>query len=159
MHEQLIHDLYKAFSARDHQTMAAAYHDNANFSDPVFASLDGWRIGAMWQMLCERGKDLEIVFSDVHANETHGRAHWQARYSFSATDRKVHNIVDASFEFRDGKIIKHVDSFGLWRWARMALGPVKGGMLGWLPPVQGAIRKQAASGLNQFIEARGLAPA
>jgi hypothetical protein len=33
----------------------------------------------------------------------------------------------------------------------MAMGP-KGQFLGWLPPVQGAILKQAAGGLEAFIK-------
>ena len=35
------------------------------------------------------------------------------------------------------------------RWARQALGG-KGLLLGWAPPVQAAIRRQAARGLAQF---------
>jgi len=47
---------------------------------------------------------------------------------------------------RNGLIVEHRDSFDLWRWARQALG-AKGLLLGWLPPVQAAIRRQAAQGL------------
>jgi hypothetical protein len=62
----------------------------------------------------------------------------------------VHNIIDATFTFRDGKIVRHVDRFDLWRWAGMALG-VTGKLLGWTPIVQGKIRAQAAQGLDAFI--------
>ena len=40
-----------------------------------------------------------------------GSAHWEADYTFSATKRKVHNVVDARFELRDGLIVKHTDVF------------------------------------------------
>lgn len=36
--------------------------------------------------------------------------------------RKVHNVIDARFEFRDGLIIRHVDTFNFHRWASRALG-------------------------------------
>lgn len=62
----------------------------------------------MWQMLCERGKDLDITVSGIHADAHRGKAHWEARYAFSATGRKVHNKIDATFQFADGKILKHV---------------------------------------------------
>jgi hypothetical protein len=62
----------------------------------------------------------------------------------------VHNVIDARFTFRDGKIIRHVDTFDLYRWAGMALG-FKGKLLGWLPPVQNGIRKKAAEGLDAYL--------
>ena len=39
-----------------------------------------------------------------------------ATYTFSATGRTVVNRIRARFDFRDGKIVRHVDSFDLWRW-------------------------------------------
>ena len=156
--EQLITRFYEAFKARDHAVMAAAYTDDATFSDAVFTGLDAWRIGAMWRMLCELGTDLEVTFSDVSASQTEGSAAWQATYTFSATGRRVHNIIQARFTFRDGKIASHVDSFSLWRWMRMALGPIGGTMLGWLPPVQYAVRSKAAKGLARYIEKQGIGP-
>ncbi len=68
--------------------MASCYRDDASFSDPAFADLEGWNIGAMWRMLCERGKDLELIFQDVEANDTTGSAHWEADYTFSVTSRQ-----------------------------------------------------------------------
>lgn len=150
---QLIEKFYTAFQKRDAETMASCYHADVQFSDPVFADLRGPRAGAMWKMLCERGTTLQIEFSDVWADDKTGRAHWDARYDFSATGRKVFNRIDARFEFADGKIIRHTDAFDLWKWAGMALGP-KGKLLGWLPPVQNAIRKKAMHGLDEF-ERRG----
>jgi hypothetical protein len=62
----------------------------------------------------------------------------------------VHNRIAARFVFRDGKIAEHRDDFPLWRWTRMALG-AKGFLLGWFPPVQNAIRSEAAKSLTQFM--------
>jgi hypothetical protein len=59
---------------------------------------------------------------------------------------KVVNRIDALFTFRDGRIVRHVDRFDLYRWIRQALG-TKGVLGGWLPPVQGAVRTQAAKAL------------
>lgn len=108
----------------------------------------------MWRMLTERGKDLEVSFRDVTADgDGTTRAHWEATYTFSGTGRRVHNVIDAVFEIRDGKVVRHVDTFDLWRWMRMALGP-KGVVLGWLPPVQAALRKKARQGLELYMKAR-----
>lgn len=65
------------------------------------------------------------------------------------------NRIDASFEFRDGRILRHRDSFGLWRWTRQALGPI-GVVLGWSPLVQNKVRSQAMKSLEKYMQERGL---
>jgi ketosteroid isomerase-like protein len=147
---EVIRRFYAAFQRRDHAAMAPCYAPDATFSDPVFPALRGPAVGAMWRMLCERGTDLRIEASGIEADAVRGHAHWEAWYTFSATGRPVHNIISASFVFRDGLIQSHTDSFDLYRWARQALG-LKGVLLGWAPPVQGAIRAQAARALDAFI--------
>ena len=149
--EKLIHDLYSAFQARDGEAMSALYHADALFSDPAFGSLNGREVGAMWRMLCRRGRDLQVTFDRVWADGERGSAHWEARYSFSSTGRKVHNVIEASFLFLDGKILEHHDRFDLWRWSAQALGPT-GLLLGWTPLVRGRIRKQARDGLAAFLQ-------
>jgi ketosteroid isomerase-like protein len=145
----LIDRFYQAFGRRDAAAMAACYHAEVEFSDPVFPSLRGAEAGRMWAMLCARGKDLTIEHSGVLADDTTGVAHWDARYSFSATGRKVLNRIDASFRFRDGLIVHHVDRFSFYRWSRQALGPL-GLVLGWTPLVRNKVRAQAAKGLAEF---------
>ena len=152
---QLIESFYRAFQQRDYTGMAACYHAEVHFSDPVFPDLYGDGARAMWHMLCEQGTDLVVTYREVTADTDGGSAHWEARYTFSPTGRPVHNKVEAAFGFQDGKIIRHLDTFGLWKWTRMALG-AKGTLLGWLPPVQNAVRKQAAGSLKLFIEKQGL---
>jgi ketosteroid isomerase-like protein len=152
-HVELIESFYTSFQRQDAEGMVACYHPDIWFSDPVFHDLRGPRAGAMWRMLCERAQSLDITFRDVSADERAGSAHWEARYLFSATGRDVHNIIEARFEFGDGKIIRHADTFDLWRWAGMALG-LKGKLLGWLPPVQNAIHEKAMRGLEAFEHQR-----
>jgi ketosteroid isomerase-like protein len=150
----LIEAFYAAFQRRDSTAMGACYTPAARFHDPVF-TLEGWHVRAMWRMLCERGKDLRIECRDVQADGASGSAHWEAWYTFTATGRPVHNSIDASFTFEGGRIRAHDDRFSLYRWARQALGP-RGILLGWAPPVQGAIRRQAAAALEAYIRSHGL---
>ncbi len=146
----LITSFYEAFQQRDHVAMIACYHPSIHFSDPVFTDLHGEEAKAMWHMLCERGTDLGVVFRDVEAGDETGRAHWEARYTFSKGSRPVHNVVDASFVFQDGLIIRHSDAFDLWRWTRMAIGPA-GTALGWSGPFQNKVRATAMGGLRKFM--------
>jgi len=62
----------------------------------------------------------------------------------------VHNVIDAVFEFKDGKIIKHTDSFDLWTWESQALG-LSGAVFGWLPPMKHAVRAKASKRLQNYM--------
>lgn len=149
---KLIESFYEAFARRDAEAMVALYADDVRFSDPVFPELRGERAKDMWRMLCERGKDLQVTFSDVKVDGNRGSARWEARYTFNKK-HPVHNIIDASFVFTDGKISEHVDTFDLRRWAGMALG-VPGKLLGWAPFLHNGIRKTAARGLDEWSSKR-----
>ena len=149
--EQLINQFYTSFGQKDLKGILNCYHPEATFSDPVFGKLSSKEVKAMWHLLATRGKDLELTFSDIKANETNGSCHWEARYTFSKTGRKVHNKINASFRFRDGKIIEHRDQFDLYKWMRMALG-IPGLLLGWTPFLQNKVRKAAKADLAAFIK-------
>lgn len=147
--EELIIRFYTAFQTLNYQEMQRSYHDDAEFSDPVFGTLTSQEVKTMWQMLLTRSKDLKIVFSDVQATETTGKCHWEAWYTFSKTGRPVHNIISASFEFKDDQIYRHHDTFSLWRWSRQALGPT-GLLLGWTPWVQEKVKGTARKSLSAY---------
>lgn len=149
--QQLVERFYHSFSQRDHAGMRACYSPAAAFTDAVFA-LQGREIGAMWHMLCEGGTDLEIRFRDVRADERRGTAQWEARYTFSSSGRKVHNLIAAEFAFQDGLIVQHQDRFDFWRWSRQALGPA-GWLFGWTPLLQQQVRRTARRRLDRFIAA------
>ena len=151
--ERLIHGFYSCFQQLDAVGMAECYAPDVVFSDPVFPCLEGGEAGAMWHMLASRAKEFQLTFRDVKADDVHGSAHWEATYLFSNTGRRVHNVIDAEFEFRSGLIVRHVDRFDFWRWSRQALG-LSGALIGWTPLVRNAVRREAKKGLGQFIAAR-----
>ena len=144
----LITRFYEAFQKRDAATMAACYHEDVVFSDPAFPDLRGKRAGAMWTMLCGRAKDLSIEFSEVSADDKTGKAHWDARYTFS-TGNRVLNRIDATFEFRDGLIVKHTDHFDFKVWSGQALG-LFGKLFGWTTFLQKKVQSEAEKGLVAF---------
>jgi hypothetical protein len=148
--EELIKTFYTSFQNLDAEAMVRCYHSGIRFSDPVFPDLSQPEVIAMWKMLCSQAKNFELTFTDIQANDRTGKAHWEARYDFSATGRPVHNKIDADFEFQDGKIIKHTDTFDFWKWSRMALGPA-GLLLGWTPLLRKKVQKQARERLLKFL--------
>jgi ketosteroid isomerase-like protein len=140
---------YRALAARDAAAMAAFYHPQIHFTDEVF-DLHGVEAAAMWAMLCERGEDLRVEFGGIEAGDDHGRAHWEASYTFSATGRPVRNSIDARFEFADGRIVRHVDTFDFWRWSRQALG-LPGLLLGWSGRLRSKVARSAARSLERYL--------
>ncbi len=138
--------------------MAACYTADARFSDPVFPDLKDGRVRDMWRMLCLGAKDLRVTASSIRADEHKGTAHWEATYTFSRTGRKVHNVIEASFVFRDGKIERHLDEFDFKAWAGQALGWM-GRLFGGTHQLRAKVRKDAARRLERFAGAAGAPPA
>lgn len=142
---------YSAFNKKDFVTMQNAYHPEAIFSDPVFPKLCANEVKAMWQMLVTSAQDLQVTCHNINADDNKATCQWHALYTFTATGRKVHNVIHASYTFKDGKIVQHHDQFSFWRWSRMALGAT-GWVLGWSPMVKNKVRKTAGGRLRKFIE-------
>jgi ketosteroid isomerase-like protein len=148
--KQLIEKFYKAFKKKDAKTMLSCYHNDVVFSDPVFGTLNAERVSGMWQMLCKAGKDLTITFDGVQADKDNGKAHWEASYTFSQTGKNVHNVIDATFKFKDGLIIEHTDVFNLRKCAGQALG-FKGMLLGGTSFFKKKLQNQTNKKLDKFI--------
>ncbi len=147
--EFIIH-FYSALQTLNYEEMQKAYHPEAQYTDPIFGTLDAAQVKAMWKMLLTRGQDLQVAFSNVHATNSTGKCRWEAWYTFSKTGRFVHNIIRSSFEFKDGKIYRQQDAFSVWRWSRYALG-VPGIFLGWSPWIQNEIKDGARENLKKFM--------
>ncbi len=137
--------------------MKECYASDAHFSDPVFLNLNADQVKAMWEMFCVNGKDLQVEFKNVSANGKTGSAEWIAYYIFSVTGKKVVNRIKANFVFEQGKIIKHIDHFNFYDWAKQALG-ASGILLGWTPFVKNKVRKVAMKNLDDFMHRSPLSP-
>jgi ketosteroid isomerase-like protein len=150
--ERLIRQFYESFARGDVEGMIACYADEIEFSDPAFGRLAGADAKNMWKMLVERGRgNIRIEFANVSADADKGAADWTADYVFSKTGRKVFNEIHAEFEFKDGRILRHNDTFDIWKWSKQALGP-SGLLLGWSSFMQNKIRQNARESLREYGE-------
>ncbi|GAB3903331.1 nuclear transport factor 2 family protein [Mucilaginibacter boryungensis] len=147
--KQLIEKFYSAFAAGDAEGMVACYADDIEFEDPAFGWLKGRDAKNMWRMLSANNKGVKVTASNIAAKNETGSADWVAEYVFSRTGRKVVNHVHAEFEFKDGKIIKHTDTFNAWKWAGQALG-MSGYLLGWSAFMKNKIRQQTKGLLAKY---------
>jgi hypothetical protein len=140
---------FEAFMVRDHYTMGLLYAEHATFSDPVFPLLNARGARVMWKMLLTRAEDLGIEVKVIEDSPAHASVDWVAHYTFGATGRPVVNRVHTEMALSNGRIVRQVDTFNLWRWSRQALG-ARGWLLGWTPLVRDRIRAQAAQSLREF---------
>ena len=147
--EAVAHKFYSAFQNMEAETMASCYDSEAHFTDPVFPQLRGNEIGDMWRMLVSQAKNFSLEFKNIRTENGIVRVDWEAKYTFSQTNRLVHNIIQAEMTIKDGKIFLHRDRFDLWCWFRQAMG-LKGLFVGWLPFAQKALRETAARNLRLF---------
>jgi len=149
---QIVKKFYDSFQQSDFKSMQDCYHPEIEFSDEVFPLLKGKQAKAMWHMLLAGGKDagLEITYGNVKVTADHTECDWEARYKFSLTGRNVYNKIHATLWLKDDRIIKHVDRFDFYRWARMAFG-LKGLLLGWAPFFRKKVQQNVSQRLQKFI--------
>lgn len=149
----LIERFYDAFARHDGDGMVACYHPDVEFTDDVFGDLGSAQAGGMWRMFCETGTDLRVEATEIKADDRRGSARWDAWYTFTATGRKVHNVIQARFQFEDGLIRRHKDSFSFPSWAAQALG-TPGKLFGRLPFLRKAVRRRAHKTLNDYLQSK-----
>lgn len=148
---QLLQKFYTAFQQKDYTTMQSCYADNAIFSDEAFVNLNASEVKAMWEMLIKKGKDLQLNFSNIEADDVDGSAEWIATYTFSQTNRKVTNHIKASFKFANEKIIAHTDEFSFYKWSSQALGTI-GIIMVWTGWLKNKVQTTARKNLTAFMK-------
>ncbi len=159
--EATITRFYSAFAQLDADTMATCYADDVSFDDEAFSLRGKPQVMGMWRMLTDatkaKGRDVwKLEYSGIQADAKNGKAHWDAHYRFSATNRMVLNRIDAQFTFNSqGLIALHRDSFDFWAWSRQALG-APGLLLGWTPFLRNKVRTTAAGNLKKYMTSKGL---
>jgi hypothetical protein len=94
--------------------MQKCYADTAVFNDAIFRNLNAEEAKAIWQMLIERGKNLQIEYLNIEANASMGSAEWIATYTFFTSGRKVVNRIHSNFLFDSEKIVHHSDHFDFY---------------------------------------------
>ena len=149
--KQVIQKFYTAFADKDAETMISLYNDDVVFSDPAFGTLKGINAKAMWKMLLSNKKSQsQVSFNNIQANDSSGSATWTAIYKYGTKARPVTNHVNATFEFKNGKISKHTDDFNMWKWTQQALG-ISGYLLGWSNFMKNKIQGETTKKLNAFM--------
>lgn len=147
----LINKLYTSLMNGDADAAASCYAPDAHFEDIAFR-LDGReRIRDMWRMVCKKAKPT-VTFDSVVANDTGGRGHWVARYTFKETNLPVTNDIVSEFVIERNFIRSHRDKCNALKWGLQAYGFPKGLAAGLVGPVR---RRAAQKKLEEFVRNPG----
>ena len=148
----LLERLFFSLNQHDHEAMAACYHSQATFTDIAFNLHGRHQIHAMWHMICKPGdhtSDICAMFNVIHANDQRGWVNLVDDYTFSSTGRRVTNVIDSHFRFKDGLVAEQHDFCDARTWASMAVG----GLSGFLAAEFHSLRSfKARQMLNKFVE-------
>lgn len=155
LHQELLEHFYHSFKYKDSEGMISCYHDDIVFTDPAFGTLKGDEAKSMWRMLLVQNNALQVDYNNISADATTGTAHWKAEYVFSKTKRPVTNKVTSSFEFKDGKIIRQIDTFDLHVWAKQALG-FKASILNLFGILPNMIQRKAKRSLQAYMNKKSI---
>jgi len=148
--KKLITRFYYSFANGNIKSMQDCYSDDVIFKDPVFGELQGERAKKMWEMLLTRNKNIDVYVSDIYVGNDTGTAKWKAIYNFGKKQCKVTNTVSATFDLKENKIVKHIDDFNFYAWAKQALG-LKGLLFGWSNYFQQKVQKEVNQLLDDYI--------
>jgi len=150
-HEALVRRLFDRLAAHDAEGVAACYHPDVFYSDPLFPRLRGTAAADLWRLRFERLDRLEIRLDEASGDADGALARW--RLAYRAGERRVSVPVRSMFAFRGGRIARHYDHFSLWRWGAQAHGRL-GAALGWFGPFRWAARHRHGRELERFSDAR-----
>lgn len=146
----LVARFFEAWGRLDAESLVACLHPEISFSDPMFPNLRREQVPAMWQMLIAsmalHPADFSLRHDIVFLEERKAQVHWQVRFR-NVAGRRIHHKALATLTFWDDRIVRHVDGYPFYGWARQSLG-LSGKLLGWnksyREAVQSAARKQLA---------------
>jgi ketosteroid isomerase-like protein len=146
---------YNAFARADGLTMALCYHPMVSFADPLFPDLRGAHAAMLWPMLMSDAvlgmSQIELTYEIMAADERKAQIKWEAKYR--QRKRQVRQQALSTLTFWDDKIVRQIDEFPFWAWARQARG-MSGLLLGGLPPYQRFQQARAHSELEAFMRSR-----
>ena len=149
----LLQRLFSSLNRKDDKTMATCYHPKATFQDIAFKLKGKQDIHDMWRMIC--AGDIRATFEVVQADDETGRVRVVDEYTFSDTGRRVRNVIDSRFTFKDHLVVEHRDTCDPHEWAAMAMGGVRGFLAGRVGPLR---RLKARRKLRKFVEQHPATP-
>lgn len=138
---QIVKEFYKALSKGDYQKVNSLYHDDAKYRDEIF-DLRGKEINALWYTATRPEMNLIAHCKSLKVDGDRVTTDWNISYTIDTLNRKVELDETGVFQFQDGKIINHKDSYDFWSWCAQSLGFI-GKALGWSQWLKNRVRNQA----------------
>ncbi|PRP78981.1 hypothetical protein PROFUN_11446 [Planoprotostelium fungivorum] len=175
-YHQLLEQFFTAFAAGKHHEMVALTDETqVELSDPIYECLKGPEVAGLWRYWSTRPgfhltcDDVSVEEHDITVRKNPLFGGYNRRkdttaqvttklvgvaifdLSYLEKDKKLSNHIEASFEFKDGKIISIAHKFDPWTWASQTQG-LSGSILGWTGTVQAQSQAAALKELHDFMK-------
>jgi len=148
----LLLKFFKAVQTQDVKAIGECYHNDIEYYEPAYGKMTGPRALGYWSFFFSQVKEMQCEYDGLKINGDKGTLHIEEWYTWSATGHAVHNLVDCEFDFKDGKIFRHIDNYNLNAWAFQSLGAK---YLGWTKKT----REQEVEKFEDFLKNQQERPA
>ncbi len=143
--EETVRKVYESIQRHDAASAAECYREDASYRDLAFDLKGKPLIAAMWRLVCS--SDVKVTYRDIRTEGSEVKGHWEFDYKYHRVN-PVHNEMDSTFVFRDGKILVHHDEASRFDWAKQALGKPTGALVTVFPFI---LRLMAKKELDKFM--------
>ncbi len=133
--------------------MSKCLHPQVSYSDPLFTDLRGVRVGLRWQWLLHHATDFKLQHQIIFWDERKAQVKSDISYTW-LEDRPVHHQVLSTLTVWDDLIVRQVDEYPFWPYARQAYG-VAGRLLGGIPWVQSVVQRRAMQAVEELATSAG----
>ncbi|KAJ7247004.1 hypothetical protein C8J57DRAFT_1359804 [Mycena rebaudengoi] len=146
---------FTAFSNMDYSSLAALTTEDFVFEDVAFPHIEGDVARGMykWFITDQKRTQMKVIVHDIQPSPTDPNAaivSFTNDYYFNGT-KHILNKITAKLVITDGKVSLEQDSCSFPDWAKQALGPWIGTLLGSFQFTQTRVQAAAKERLDAFL--------
>jgi hypothetical protein len=143
---------FGAFAKADPVAMHDCLHEQISYSDPLFPDLRGGRVGLRWHWLLRHATEVKLQYQVMFADDRKTQAKVELSYRWRG--RAVALPILSTFALWDDLIVRHVDEYPYWLYARQVHG-ASGLVLGKFAWVQSVVQRRAAAEIDELASGAG----
>jgi hypothetical protein len=148
----VVERFFLAYSKADPVLMSACLHPQISYSDPLFPDLRGVRVGLRWHWQLRHATDFKLQKQIIFLDERKAQLKLDIAYLWHR--RAVHHQVLSTLTIWDDMIVRHVDEYPYWQYAKQAQG-LAGYVFGGFGWAQSVVQRRAAAAVEDLATSAG----
>jgi hypothetical protein len=148
----VVERFFSAYANADPVAMSACLHPQISYSDPLFPDLRGVRVGLRWHWQLRHATEFKLQKQIMFMDERKAQLKLDVAYLWHG--RAVHHEVLSTLTIWDDLIVRQIDEYPYWPYAKQAYG-VAGHLLGGLGWAQSVVQRRAAAAVEELATSAG----